>query len=291
MKHKITIFKEKMTEKLPKDLFTPALHLLYSSATAPTPEVSQLVKHIAGLEAAIRVSDVRAAWQYQGSQKSLGEIHFGEHTIQVSGLSAPLPNAVINHTIHVTHWQPQIKAAMRQHHAHLNLIYQGSHQNPVEKMITLYQAASAFQNENLLGIANRQAWTAHPPADFLSAEKIASYRRDFPFMLWVGYVKFYTDKESYWLATKGHHIFDVPDLAYFIDAEEEADDITQAFANIFYYLYENDVVVTAGDTLEIGKDGQQLRFAEIPEGAEFLMGPSGALVIEPIDHQDSPASV
>ena len=120
-----------------QDLFTPSLHLLFSSPTAPAPEASLLVEHIADLIASIRSSDIRASWQYHDAQKSLGEIRFGKHIIQAGGLSAPLPSEVIDRTIHVSHWQPQIKAAMRQHRAHLNLVYQGQHHDPVEKMIAL----------------------------------------------------------------------------------------------------------------------------------------------------------
>jgi hypothetical protein len=278
-----------MTDQHPQDIFAPAIHLLFSSPTVLLPDESILRARIAPLEAAIQPSDVRVSWQMQSVQRSVGEIRFGKHRIQITTLSAPLPNAVINRTVHVTHWQPGIKAAMRSHHAHLTLVYQGDHHNPVEKMLALYQTASAFQNENLSGIANQQAWTAHPAADFLSAERIASYRREFPFMLWVGYVKFFTDKDQYWLATKGHHIFDVPDLAYFIKSEDNEPAITDVFANIFYYLYEHDVFVTAGDTLEIGENDQVFKFTKIPEDAPFLMGPSGTLAVKKITPADNPS--
>ncbi len=278
-----------MTDMRPDHTFTPAIHLLYSSASPPTPDASSLAESIAAFTTTAAPSEVQARWQSEDLGRSLGVLRFGQHAVQITGLAAPLPNDVINRTVHVAHWQPQIKAAMRQHRAHLNLVYQGQHPDPVERMIALYQTASAFQTENLLGVANRQAWTAHPPADFLSKEKIASFRQKFPFMLWMGYVKFYTDKDSYWLATKGHHIFDVPDLAYFIESEEDSTGITDTFGNIFYYLYEQDVFVTAGDTLEVGQKGEWFKFAPVPENSEFLMGPSGALVIERIQPEDKAA--
>jgi hypothetical protein len=278
-----------MTDQHPDHTFTPAIHLLYASPAPPTPNASILSESMAAFDTTPAPSGVQAAWRLQDVGRSLGELSFGEHAIQITGLAAPLPDAVINRTVHVSHWQPQIKAAMRQHRAHLTLVYQGQHPDPVEKMIALYQTAHAFEDENLLGIANQQAWTAHPPADFLSKEKIASYREKFPFMLWVGYVKFYTDKDSYWLVSKGHHIFDVPDLAYFVETEGETPNITDHFANIFYYLYEKDVFVTAGDTLEVGRDGEYFRFAKVPEDSKFLMGPSGTLVIEKINPEDKAA--
>ncbi len=278
-----------MTDQDPDNTFTPAIHLLFSSPSPPNPDESTLVERISALETSYAPSDIEAAWHIQEASRSLGKLRFGEHAIQITGLAAPLPNTVINRTVHVSHWQPQIKAAMRQHRSHLNLVYQGHHYDPVEKMIALYQAAHAFEDENLLGVVNQQAWTAHPPADFLSKEKITSYRQEFPFMLWMGYVKFYTDKDRYWLATKGHHIFDVPDLTYFVESEDDTAGITDHFANIFYYLYEKDVFVTAGDTLEMGKKGELFKFAQVPENSEFLIGPSGVLVIERINPEDKEA--
>ena len=128
---------------------------------------------------------------------------------------------------------------------------------------------------------------AHPPADFLSPEKIRSYRQEIPFILWIGTIKFYVDKQNYWLVTKGHHFFDVPDLAYFIQADQEANDIMSQFINIFYYLFENDAEVTAGDTLEISGSGALMKFSEVSDLEEYLMGPSGTLVIETITRDET----
>jgi hypothetical protein len=153
-------------------------------------------------------------------------------------------------------------------------------------MITLYQAAHGFVNEDLLGILNENAWTAHPPAHYLSPEVINSYREDIPFNLWMGYVKFYVNEKDYWLISKGHHIFDVPDLAYFIQSEENPDQVINQFINIFYYIYEQDVEVRAGDTLEISQTGNLLKFSEVPEGADFMLGPVGTLVVEKNDPDD-----
>ncbi len=277
-----------MTHPQPNALFTPAIHLLFTSLTLPNPGEKVMVGHIASLEHAIPPSDVGASWHHLDAHQSLGEVRFSDHLIQITGFTAPLPHTVIDRTVNVAHWPPQIKAAMRQHRTHITLTYQGRHHDPVEKMIALYKTASAFADENLLGIANPQAWTAHPPADFLSAQNIASYRGHFPFMLWVGYIKFFMDKERYWLATKGHHIFDVPDLAYFIESGEDANDIIDQFINLFYYLYQKDVTITAGDTLEMGKDTQHMRLIEVPKSAEYLMGPSGTLVIAPDSPADNP---
>ena len=275
-----------MTEQYqsPRNLL-PNIHLVYGTPILPQPEQNSLENAISKVDSK-GDETVEISWDYIEAQRCLGQVQIGPHIIRVAGLSLPLPQEIVDCTTHPSPWQPQIKAAMRQHQSHLSLVYAGNHHDPVEKMIALYKTARAFENEDLLGILNENAWTAHPPVDYLSPEKIQSYRKEIPFNLWIGYVKFFLNEENYWLVTKGHHIFDVPDFAYLIGPHENAVNIVNQFNNIFYYIYEKDVFVAAGDTLEISKKEQYLKFSEVPEGADFLMGPSGTLVIEKIKPED-----
>jgi hypothetical protein len=74
----------------------------------------------------------------------------------------------------------------------------------------------------------------------------------------------------------------VPDLASLVtDAAEEEQTINR-FTEIFYYIYENDVAVVAGDTLELASTGEELALKEVIEHPEWLMGPSGTLVVAPL---------
>jgi len=274
-----------MTEPTPISL--PFIHLVYGVPDLQVPDMQTLAERIQRNEPGRDISDIQISWQRMDAQQCLGVITFGLHQIQIAGLSNPLPPDIINRTVHTSHWQPQIKAAIRQHQSHISLVYTGKSLDPAEKMTALYQAAHALENENLLGVVNESAWTAHPRADFLSLEKIQQYRQEIPFILWVGYIKFFIDRNRFWLVTKGHHIFDVPDLAYLVQPGDSTDDVTSMFINVFYYLYEGDTVVTAGDTLSIGKTGEHMRFSEVTEYPEILLGPSGTLVIEKISPEET----
>ena len=274
-----------MTKPTPISL--PFINLVYGVPDLQVPDRQTLTERIQHVEPDLPISDIRISWQQVDAQRCLGVITFGLHQIQIAGLSNPLPLEIINQTVQPSHWQPQIKAAIRQHQSHISLIYTGKSLDPAEKMTALYQAAHAFENENLLGVVNESAWTAHPRADFLSPEKIQQYQQEIPFILWVGYVKFFIDRDHFWLVTKGHHIFDVPDFAYFIQPGESTDNVTALFINVFYYLYEGDAVVTAGDTLSIGETGEHMRFSEVTEYPEILLGPSGTLVIEKISPEEA----
>ncbi len=273
--------------------FTPVLHLIYADPDFPAPDQAKIAPRL-GRFPSLETFDPRLTWQIRSPEKCLGELILKDHHIRVGGLSTPLPPEVVDRTINVSPWQAQIKAGLRQHQSHLSLIYHGKSLDPIKRMIALYQAAHALKNENLLGVVNEPAWTAHPAADFLSIDKIEKFRQEIPFVLWFGYVRIFVDKQRYWLVTKGHHLFDVPDLAYFVEsAGEEAEIITQ-FINLFYYLFERDVAVAPGDTLEIGRTGQVMQFSEVTAFAETLIGPAGTLVIEkqnpkPAEDQNSSA--
>jgi hypothetical protein len=256
----------------------PALHMIYASAGLPLSNKETLrISYSTGDPGFETLSPT---WTRRDAHSCLGQVAFEQHNLQIAGLSVPLPRDLIDQTVMVSPWPAQTKAAMRQHQSFIQLTYTGTHPDPAEQMIALYSLAAAFESEDLLGIVNANAWTAHPPADFLSPERIAQYRLKIPFNLWFGYVRFYIDDQSYWLVTKGHHIFDVPDLAYFVLPGENPEGVINLLINVFYYLYEQDTVVAAGDTLEISGLGQTLHFSEVTELSDVLMGPAGTLVLE-----------
>jgi len=262
----------------------PFIHLIYSTPDLAAPDQSAFASRMTALNKAWQGDQVSLTWDLQDAQKCSGQIRLGEHNLQVAGLASPLSQNIIDRTINVSHWQPQIRAAMRQPLSHISLVYTGLNPDPVEKMVALYSAANGFVSENLLGVVNENAWAAHPAVDFLTPDNIAAYRHEIPFNLWIGYVKIYTDKEHYWLTTKGHHIFDVPDLAFYVDENEDANQCINAFINIFYYIFEQDVAVAAGDTLELNSSGQTFQFAEVTE--LLLLGPAGTLVIKKISPEE-----
>lgn len=275
-----------MTESQPSPYIDrPALHLIYASAELPNLKQDLLNTACMANQAPITLNMTQGA-----PGTCLGRATFGEHELYVAGLNMPLPRPLIDQTVMISPWGPQTKAALRQHRTHLSLVYKGGNLDPVEQMIALYHLACALNNEDLLGVINPNAWTAHPVADFLSPDMIASYRTEIPFNLWFGYVRFYSDDPAFWLVTKGHHIFDVPDLAYQVHPDENPQAIIDLFINVFYYLYEQDVVVTAGDTLAVAGFRQQLVFSEVTELVDVLMGPAGTLVLAQSDQSAASAA-
>jgi hypothetical protein len=281
-----TIGTQTMTEPQFYPTWTqPLIHLVFASAELPLISKATLTARITSA-ANIGPEAVSLEWAQQDPQHCLGTARIGQHTLFIIGIAVPMLSDVIDRTVMVSPWGAQIKAAMRQHRANISLVYAKGHTDPVEQMIALYSLGSAFETEDLLGVVNPQAWNAHPTADFLSPARLAQYRHEIPFNLWVGYVRFYTDDQTFWLVTKGHHIFDVPDLAYFVEPGQDPESVITLFINLFHYLYEQDVFVTAGDTLEFQGSEQKLQFSQVTELIDDLMGPSGTLVITQAESPD-----
>ena len=155
-----------MQENFSLDPFTPAIHLIYAPALLELPTDRDLTANLVICEAVESTNQVEVSRSFDSPTQFLGEVSFGLHKIQIAGLSNPLPSEILDRTVNVSPWQPQIRAAMRQHRSHLSLIYAGSHPDPVEKMIALYQVAFALENENLLGIVNEPAWDRASPSRF-----------------------------------------------------------------------------------------------------------------------------
>lgn len=279
-----------MTNILTMDAFTPFIHLIY----AGLPDDIQLTKHWHGILAdsypQLKPDAIQVEWYETPSPVTAGAITFGDHRVRFFTASTPLPGPIIDRTIHVAPLPPQVRAYLRQHQAHLSLVYTGTHSDPLEQMIALYTAASLFQNTALAGVVNEQAWTAHPVGSTLSPATIASFRENLPWDLWVGRVKFYQDATHYWLVTRGQHIFDVPDLAAWIETESIEQQWIAYFFRIFHYLRSDQSVALAGDTLEMSPSGEVLRFSAVPaELTEQLQGPSGTLALA-FDHSQDPTA-
>jgi hypothetical protein len=270
----------------PTQVLQPVLHLIFSQPQVDFPGEEIILSRLQEMVNPSEKSAIQITWTSQNAQNLLGKIQWGQHHVQISSLPNPLPSAIMDRTIHTSPWQPQVKMALRQHQSHLSLVYLGQHHDPVEKMIALYQVASSLASENLLGVVNEPAWTAHPAADFLTPDAIAHYRQEIPFSLWIGYVRFFIDEAQYWLVTRGHHIFDVPDLAFFFQGGENEDEILQQFMNIFFYIYEQDADVVPGDTFAISGSDAQMQFSEVTEYPELLLGPIGTLVIRNVDAEE-----
>lgn len=260
----------------------PYIYLVYATPQFELPSEKDVTDYIRNFEGNASAESVETNWVVNDGNSFSGLIKIGQHQLRLAGVNVPLPASTIQKTVIPTHWDDTVKQHIRSHRAHLIIYYEGYHPDPVEQMIAIYKAASALKNDALIGVVNEAAWTCHPVTHFLDVATILNYRQELPFALWFGYIKLYTDPDHYWFFTRGHYLFNVPDLAYFCTPNVKAFDIMRLFINIFYYVFEAKHEINIGDTMEVQGGNNILRFAAVQEGADMIESPGGTLVIEKI---------
>lgn len=243
----------------------PCITLLYSDPNLYFPGELQMVLDFASVEGNLHPENIQVNVSLHETSRLAAEMVILDQKIKILGARLPLPDEVMTRCVHYCHWQGDFKRSMKGHKAQVVLTYSGPGKDPLEKMIMLYKTAYALRHESLLGIVNEPAWTAHPVLDTLEPERIRSYRESIPFLLWFGYLKVPLTPEHALLVSRGHDIFNLPDLAYLLDPGDDSSGILNTFFNVFYYMSGNKGAVKAGDTLEVSGSGEYLRFNEMPD--------------------------
>jgi hypothetical protein len=157
-----------------------------------------------------------------------------------------------------------------------------------EKYIALYKLAALIGGEHLRGVLIEAGWTCAPPElvrEFTNAEMLKAFRESPPPILFTGFVKFKTD-DGDWFASKGHHMFGVPDLV--MHGDEQPSDVLDIFMNIFTYMTRKRVKIAAGHTLQIAEE-TYLRFSKLAEDnqwRDWLLGKDETLEIKRIAKEE-----
>ena len=193
----------------------------------------------------------------------------------------PLPIGTVEYTIGVSNWSEETKAQLSGHDCFALVTCTGEAE-PIEKMLALYRVGVALTDQGAIGIANEAAWSCYP-AEVLEAFRTSgmweSLRTEgLPAEFLVGTVRFMANEQK-WLASKGHHLFGLPELAFEVQNDSQVAAMSEIFQNLFYYLYKNGPVIEAGQTVEI-EGGATLRFVPSPIELEFLTSPGGTLLVE-----------
>ena len=264
----------------------PCLTLLYDQPVIDLPDPLGLALAISSVEGNPHAENIQLTVRLHVSDKLAATLDFEVHTIHILGAGMPLPKQFIERLKQTSHWQGRFTDALSAHQAQIVLSYAGDAKDALEKMLALYKTAHALRNEHLLAVVNEPAWTAHPVLDTLDPERIRSYREVLPFILWFGYIKLPLNPEVFFLITKGHNIFRLPELAWLCQPGVNLADVMNHFFNVFYYMQKVSGKVQPGDTLEIVESGTTLRFGELPDLDLFepwQVEPQSTLLLEKID--------
>ncbi len=243
----------------------PCITLLYRDAQLHFPDTLQMALDYAAVDGSPHPENLQVVTQVNEPDRLAADFIYLDHKIRILGASLPLPKEVMARCLQASHWQGDFRKQVQEHRTQVVLSYSGGSKNPTDKMVMLYKLAHALRHESLVGIVNEPAWTAHPILDTLQPERIRSYHESLPFLLWFGYLRVEITPELYFLVSRGHGVFNLPDLATLVEAGEDVGTVMHTFFNVFYYLAENKGGINPGDTLEMSGSGAYLRVSELPE--------------------------
>lgn len=217
-----------------------------------------------------------------------GYAEFDSHVVRVAGFDAPLPESVVSVTIDTSAWQGEVREEMKAHKAHLLLFHEGGGKDVPERMIALYKLAAVLGGEELLGVVHESGWTSAPRGivrDFLDANELVMMREGLPPVVFWGFLPFRGEDET-WYATKGAHIFGVPDLVV-LGRGEGNREVMDLLHNIFLYMVRAKRI-EAGHTMQLGEE-LYLRFETLPPDNphhDYLAGKDKTLLIKRITKEE-----
>jgi hypothetical protein len=218
----------------------------------------------------------------------LGEAEFDSHVVRMVGFAAPLPDEVQQKTVDVSAWKGPVLQRLKAHQAHVMLFHETGGKDPTERFVALYKLASVMGGDKAAGVAIEPAWTcasAEAVRDFTDAERLKLMREGVPPILFLGMLPFQEGEET-WVATKGAHLWGVPDLAM-ERGEMTNTEIFELLHQIFLYMKEG-AVVAPGHTMQRDKD-LYLKFSALPEDhkyVDWLKGEGRTLLVERISEDE-----
>lgn len=225
---------------------------------------------------------------WRSSESLLAELSFDNHLIEIAGFPSPLPAQAAERTILASNWAADVKELMNSHLLHVVLQYGGHHPDPIEQYIALYKVAALFDEEDLLGVANEPAWTAHPREmiqNILDPELLKVCRQSPPLIYWTGFVKAMLGEEERWTFTRGNHLFNVPDFAWLLEYGADPLHAHDVFHELFHYCYYENSDVQPGDAIQVDND-VYYAFYEADGPYETLKGEGRLLIVTPVSEAE-----
>ena len=181
------------------------------------------------------------------------------------------------------------RARLQNHAAHLILFHDNGGKDTADRLTALFQTAAALGGDNLAGTIHESAWTCAPAGvalDLLDFEEAQKLKEMIPPVVFFGILPF-REEGGAWVATKGCHLFGVPDLVI-----ESADvGFTERFDllhNIVLYMVQG-TRIAPGHTMQTG-DEQFFRFVELSRDHKYhdlLKGAGRTLELTSITRDDA----
>lgn len=222
--------------------------------------------------------------QYDASRQSLwATISFEKHAFGLWGKSIQhLDENIVQNYVNPSHWELSLKAPFLKTTYLLHLTTLKPVPNEcIETYIALHKVALSFVSYGLLGVLNEPSWQFLPPfiLQKMLLHGMANVCRNAPpWLFWTGLLKIFLTADTIILSSKGHHVFGLPDLAFFTDHPSNIPKIQQIFNQVLEYAWYENKTLQPGDVLAWSEQ-EQYELVLPEDNLPIFQSPLGTLML------------
>lgn len=207
-----------------------------------------------------------------------GSVRWEDHHVRLLEVAAPAPG--LDQMIQSTRMDNAKLAPLKRHDSHLLCFYQGDAADPVLRVQAMFRLAAALVPLGVVGVIQTDAWQCFLPSALSAVadtQFTSDLREGMAQVALCNLIPFH-GKQGTWWASKGNHVFGVPDFALWDDGRFGLKPVQEVFASLFSYL-KGGATILPGHTMEL--NGVNFVAGEVTEFREYLCGPGKTLALRP----------
>ena len=260
-----------------------ALYLLFNEKLIMNEKnISERIKRINNDK--IEVSPILGL---NGEEALYCNITINDENFKLVGIDSKVPEEISSYTIDCAYGKREELDDMSKHSYHIIAFYEGKSNDMMHILNLYYKLSYGFLEHGFLGLANGYSWNVVTPSliqGMAEDEELKEFANTPAMMIYRNFLKI-PHNDGVWFTTKGNNLFGVHEFAFYGDFEK-TQEIYDIFEDVFYYIYESDVHIEAGHTIQLGDD-VFLKFKEVYELQDTLEGEGiGTLVLEKINSDE-----
>lgn len=182
-------------------------------------------------------------------------------------IEAPAPG--LDQMIQFTRRPNEELAGLLRHTSHILCFAEGG--DGLAQTTVLFQIAHAMADQGVIGLIHTPAWQCFlmdQVAMVMQPDMLAALRKDMAKALWCNLIPFHGQGGS-WFATKGNHIFGIPDFALWNAGQMQAGEIHGLMQYLFDYVQKG-AVLAHGQTLNL--PNHVMRIGPVTEYHDYIAG-------------------
>ena len=194
-------------------------------------------------------------------------------------LEVAAPASGLDEMIQMTRADHATLAPLKTHQSHILCFYKGDAADPVLRVQAMFRHAGALVPLGVVGVIQDawQCFAASALATIADPKHTQDMRDGLAQMALCNLIPFY-GKQGTWWASKGHHVFGVPDFALWHDSRFGVKPVQTIFSSLFSYL-QGGATILPGHTMELS--GVNFVVGKVTEFRDYLCGPGKTIALRP----------